>query len=264
VRRSGRLRRGDAELHYEVAGEGRPIVFAHGLGGNHMSWWQQLAHFSPRHLCVALAHRGFPPSSAVPGKRAPDEYAGDLSALIEELRLQDVVLVGQSMGGWTCLEYALKNPRRVRALVMASTSGTLNFAQLKEKEIEAWMRRAPDELAKLERMGAHPAAGERMTREQPALAELYWQIADLSGAGFREQVRKRLMELRVRSPALLGELPMPVLFVTGDEDWVFPPAAGPALARLAPKGRAVRVPEAGHSVYFERAARFNDLVEEML
>ena len=50
---------------------------------------------------------------------------------------------------------------------------------------------------------------------------------------------------------------MPVLFVTGDEDWVFPPAAGPALARLAPKGSAVRVPAAGHSVYFERAAKFN-------
>jgi 3-oxoadipate enol-lactonase len=80
----------------------------------------------------------------------------------------------------------------------------------------------------------------------------------------RQQVRKRLMELRVRPPALLADLPMPVLFITGDEDWVFPPAAGPALAHLAPKGRAVRVPAAGHSVYFERAARFNELVEEIL
>jgi pimeloyl-ACP methyl ester carboxylesterase len=57
---------------------------------------------------------------------------------------------------------------------------------------------------------------------------------------------------------------MPVLFITGDEDWVFPPAAGPALAKLAPKGRAVRVPAAGHSVYFERPAQFNQLVESVL
>jgi 3-oxoadipate enol-lactonase len=147
---------------------------------------------------------------------------------------------------------------------MASTSGTLDFAQLKDKEVDDWVLRAPQELAKLDRLGVHPAAGERMAREQPALAELYWQIADLSGARFREQVRKRLMELRVRPPALLADLPMPVLFITGDEDWVFPPAAGPALALLAPKGRAARVPDAGHSVYFERAARFNDLVEGIL
>jgi 3-oxoadipate enol-lactonase len=45
---------------------------------------------------------------------------------------------------------------------------------------------------------------------------------------------------------------------------VFPPAAGPALAPLAPKSRAVRVPVAGHSVYFERAATFNELVEKFL
>jgi pimeloyl-ACP methyl ester carboxylesterase len=45
---------------------------------------------------------------------------------------------------------------------------------------------------------------------------------------------------------------------------VFPPAAGPALARLAPKGSAVRVPAAGHSVYFERAAQFNDIIGRIL
>jgi len=251
-------------MHYEVAGAGRPIVFAHGLGGNHMSWWQQLAHFSPRFQCIAIAHRGFPPSSPVSGERAVDAYADDLAALIDELKLEDVVLVAQSMGGWTCLEYTLKHQQKVRALVMASTSGTLDYSQLNDSEIQEWIRRAPQELAKLDRMGVHPAAGERMAREQPALAELYWQIADLSGAAFREQVRKRLFELRTRAPALLKELAMPVLFITGDEDWVFPAAAGPALARLAPRGRAVRVPAAGHSVYFERAARFNQLLEEML
>jgi 3-oxoadipate enol-lactonase len=264
VRRSGKLRREGAEIHYEVAGAGRPIVFAHGLGGNHMSWWQQLAHFSTRHQCVAFAHRGFPPSSPVNGERALDAYADDLAALIDELKLEDVVLVAQSMGGWTCLEYALKHPHKVRALVMASTSGTLDYAELQNPEIQEWGERAPQALAQLERLGVHPAAGERMAREQPALAELYWQIADLSGAAFREQVRKRLFELRARSPALLKELAMPMLFITGDEDWVFPPAAGPLLARLAPHGLAVRVPAAGHSVYFERAARFNELVEGIL
>ena len=74
----------------------------------------------------------------------------------------------------------------------------------------------------------------------------------------------RIRELRTKSPKLLEQLPMPVLFVTGDEDWVFPPAAGPALARIAPKGSAVRVPAAGHSVYFERAAKFNEIIGRIL
>lgn len=264
MRKSGRLRRGDAEIYYEMAGEGPAVVFAHGLGGNHLSWWQQLAHFSSSHTCVAFAHRGFPPSSAAPGESAPDQFADDLAALIQELGFKDVALVAQSMGGWTCLEYALREPKKVRSLVMASTSGTLDFNQLKNSEIEHWVGQSPSALAELQSRGIHPAAGERMAREQPALAQLYWQISEMAPASFREDVRKRIRELRSRSPALLAQLPMPVLFITGDEDWVFPSAAGPALAALAPKGRAVRVPAAGHSVYFERAAQFNDIVGRVL
>jgi len=263
-RTTGRLRSGEAEIYYEVAGDGPPILFAHGLGGNHLSWWQQVPHFAARHTCVAFAHRGFPPSSTVAGDRAPDAYADDLAALIDHLKLDHVALVAQSMGGWTCLEYALRKPRKVRALVMASTSGTLDYGQLGNAEVAEWVRRAPTELGKLDKLGVHPAAGERMAREQPAYAHLYSQISDMSAPVFREDVRKRLMQLRTRAPSLLAQLPMPVLFVTGDEDWVFPSAAGPELAKLAPQGRAVRVPAAGHSVYFERAARFNELVEGIL
>jgi 3-oxoadipate enol-lactonase len=259
-----KLRRSGAEIHYEIFGKGPAVVFAHGLGGNHLSWWQQVAHFAGTRTCIVFAHRGFPPSSAVPGKTAPDAYADDLAALIQELNLKDVALVAQSMGGWTCLDYALREPKKVRALVMASTSGAINFGQLGNPEVDEWVRRSPGALAELKSRGIHPAGGERMAREQPALAQLYWQISEMAPASFREDVRVRIREVRKRPPALLAELPMPVMFITGDEDWVFPPAAGPALARLAPKGSAVRVPVAGHSVYFERAAQFNDIVRSVL
>lgn len=255
-----KLRRNGAELYYEVFGEGPAVVFAHGLGGNHLSWWQQVAHFAPTRTCVVFAHRGFPPSSPVPGKAAPDGYADDLAALVEELELKHVALVAQSMGGWTCLDYALREPNKVRALVMASTSGAVDFNQIQDEEIQRWSRHSPGALAKLQSRRIHPASGERMAREQPALAQLYWQISEMAPAAFREEVRARIRGQRKQPPALLGKLPMPVLFITGDEDWVFPPAAGPALARLAPRASAVRVPAAGHSVYFERAARFNELI----
>lgn len=259
-----KLRRDGAEIHYEVFGKGPAVVFAHGLGGNHLSWWQQVAHFAPRHTCVVFAHRGFPPSSPVAGSSAPDAYADDLQALIDELKLENVALVAQSMGGWTCLEYALRAPKKVRALVMACTSGAIDFSQLKNTEVDEWSRRAPAELEKLAARGIHPAGGERMTREQPALALLYAQINNLAAASFKDEVRDRIRQQRSRAPQLLAQLPMPVLFITGDEDWVFPPAAGPALARFAPKGSAARVPAAGHSVYFERPDQFNELIGRVL
>ena len=265
MNRSGRLKRPDCSIYYEVMGEGPPIVFAHGLGGNQMSWWQQMAHFSARHTCVAFAHRGFTPSSPVPGAAAPDAYADDLAALIDELRLRDVRLVAQSMGGWTCLDYALRNPGNLRSLVMASTSGRLDFRQLQgtaKPEIDEWLRRTPGQVADLEARDIMAAYGERMAREQPAAAVLYRQISQLTPVEFKADVRSKIFGNRDRAPALLARFTLPVLFLTGDEDCVFPSAAGPALAALAPNGRALRVPKAGHSVYFERPAEFNRIVEE--
>ena len=267
MNRSGFLKRPDCSIYYEVMGEGPAIVFAHGLGGNQLSWWQQLAHFSARYTCVAFAHRGFLPSSAVPGKSAPDAYADDLAALIDELNLPDARLVAQSMGGWTCLEYALRHPARVKALVMACTSGAIDPGSAPgfgKAQFESWSKRAAEMNAAMESRSVLAAGGERLAREQPALALLYRQINQLNTEEFRTAVRLRIREMRDRPASLLAKLPVPVLFLNGEEDSVFPSPAGPGLASLAPKGRHASVPRAGHSVYFERAAEFNRIVEEFI
>ena len=52
--------------------------------------------------------------------------------------------------------------------------------------------------------------------------------------------------------------------VTGEEDIVIPPAAVAVLASIVPGARLARVPQAGHSVYWERPQIFNRLVDELL
>jgi len=119
-RRAGWIERPDARIRYEVTGEGPAIVFAHGLGGNLMSWWQQVAHFAPRYTCVAFSHRGFFPSTAPAEGPDPAAYPADLAALVDELGLGDIRIICQSMGGWTGVEYALLRPGRVKALVLGA------------------------------------------------------------------------------------------------------------------------------------------------
>jgi 3-oxoadipate enol-lactonase len=266
----GWLDRGECRIYYEVHGSGPPLVFAHGLGGNHMSWWQQVAHFSANYTCIAFSHRGFAPSTPVPGETAPDAYADDLAALVAELGLPEFRLVAQSMGGWTSIEYLLRgreHASKVKALVLASTSGTLDFRRLRGAEaveIRNWLASAPKAMADMEARGILSAGGERFAREQPALALLYRQIGASTAADFKAAVRPKILQMRSKDPNLLAGLDLPILFVGGDEDCLFPAAACPGFAALAPRGRAVRVPKAGHSVYFERAAEFNRIVEEFL
>src|SRR6516225_2937393 len=122
----GLLERPGCRVYYEITGSGPPLIFAHGLGSSHLTWWQQVPHFIDRYTCVTFAHRGYPPGSEI-GVPDPQDFADDLVALIEHLQLPDVRLVAQSKGGWTAIEYILANPQhKVRALVLASTCGTIH------------------------------------------------------------------------------------------------------------------------------------------
>jgi len=103
-----------------------------------------------------------------------------------------------------------------------------------------------------------------MAREQPALHFLYRAIDDLSLGLDKGLLRDRLAATRNQAPDVVGRLEMPVLFIVGEEDVIFPPGAAVALASITPNARIERVPEAGHSVYFERAARFTSLVDTFL
>ena len=140
VRRIGRLVRPDCEIHYEVTGSGPAIVFAHGLGGNQMSWWQQVGHFAATHTCVTFAHRGFPPSSMPRGGPDPADFADDLAALVDELDLARFHLVGQSMGGWTVVEYAMRRTGRLAGAVLCNTTGSIDFKKIPQP----WLSRVED------------------------------------------------------------------------------------------------------------------------
>jgi 3-oxoadipate enol-lactonase len=246
------------QLYYEVhgldPGTAPAIVFAHGAGGNHLSWWQQVPFFSQRFTCVTFDHRGFGQSQEPDGGPGGAAFVDDLRALLDHLRLERVSLVAQSMGGWTCLGFALRHPQRVHKLVMCDTHGGIASADI----AQVWN-------AALQAMGGlpagvHPAAGVRMAEEQPALHFLYAQITNLNPARSLTALGSLLSAAGAPTAAEVGALDVPVLFIAGAEDVVIPPRMLAIAAGYFRQARLEMVPAAGHSVYFERAATFNDLV----
>ncbi|HAP34691.1 MAG TPA: alpha/beta hydrolase, partial [Bacteroidetes bacterium] len=195
----GYLQCSDSGIFYEVTGSGPALVFAHGLGGNYLSWWQQIPYFSQQYTCITFSHRGFWPNAVVQEIPAISVFADDLSALIDHLQLESVSLVAQSFGGWTCLEYALHHQSRVRALVMASTTGTLNYEAIKNIDIERmeeWKEWADREKTNLRARSIIPGAGSRMAEEQPSLYYLFRQIHELSPAPFKDAMRMAIHRSR--------------------------------------------------------------------
>jgi 3-oxoadipate enol-lactonase len=108
------------DLYYEEHGKGFPLVLAHGAGGNHLSWWQQVPEYARRHRVITFDHRGWG-LSIDSDDRGPAAFIEDLRLLLDHLEIEQAVLIGQSMGGLTSLGVALERPARVRGLVMANT-----------------------------------------------------------------------------------------------------------------------------------------------
>ena len=113
------------DLYYESHGdESAPtIIFAHGRGGNHMSWWQQVAAFSSDFRCITFDHRGWGDSIAEHGSPLRENFISDLIALLDYLKVDKAFLVAQSMGGFSCLGFALAHPERTLGLVLGDTTG---------------------------------------------------------------------------------------------------------------------------------------------
>jgi 3-oxoadipate enol-lactonase len=245
------------ELHGPPVGSAPVVVFAHGAGGNHLSWWQQVPHFTPTHTCVTFDHRSFGRSLATDDRPAGPSFTDDLAGLLDHLQIPRATLVAQSMGGWTALGFALRFPDRVDRIVMADTHGGLH-----SDELATLWQAALVQMGSLP-AGVHPAAGERMFREQPALHFLYAQIVALNPAASLN-VGPWLVREGHTPLSRAAEVTVPVLVIAGEEDGVIPLPMLEIASRAFPTARLARVPLAGHSVYFERAAEFNRLVEAFL
>ena len=66
------------DIHYQEYGEGEAMVFAHGAGGNLLSWWQQIPFFSQHYRCITFDHRGFGHSFDEPEGPGGDAFVDGL------------------------------------------------------------------------------------------------------------------------------------------------------------------------------------------
>jgi 3-oxoadipate enol-lactonase len=253
---------GDIQLYYEVHGPdpgmAPAVVFAHGAGGSHLSWWQQVPHFSRHYTCITFDHRGFGQSAEPDSGPGGAAFVEDLRTLLDHLGLESVSLVAQLMGGWTCLCFALRYPQRVSKLVMCDTHGGL----ASEEITQVWSA-ALHTAAGLP-AGVHPAAGSRMAQEQPALHFLYAQINALNAPRSLSALGTLLCGVGAPTAASVHALDLPVLFIAGAEDLVIPPRVLEIATACFRNARLESVPAAGHSVYFERPQAFNAIVERFL
>ncbi len=116
---------GEINIYYEDQGKGRPVILIHGWPLSSASWGKQVeALLKAGYRVIAYDRRGFGQSSKPANDYNYDTFTEDLNKIITKLDLNDIVLVGFSMGGGEVARYLGKYcSRRVSKAVFISSVG---------------------------------------------------------------------------------------------------------------------------------------------
>jgi len=239
----------------------RPVVvLSHGAGGTHAIWYLQVPVLGQHFRVVTWDSRGF--GNSTNRRQAPGAAAAgtDLAAVLDHLEIDTAHLVGQSMGGWHISAFADANAGRVASLVYADTVGGLWTDELRAamatfQAAGGLAGEGPDKL------GRHRALWSGTAERDPAHAFLYQALGS-----FHRPPMDRLGETIAWTidHDRISALDVPVLFVVGTHDQIFPPGPLANSSALIPGARFVEIPGAGHSPYFEQPTAWNDAVVSFL
>jgi pimeloyl-ACP methyl ester carboxylesterase len=259
------------KLYYEETGSGTPVVFAHEFAGDYRSWEPQVRHLARRYRCITFNARGWPPSEV------PQDVAGysqarasdDIRCVLDQLQIDKAHIVGLSMGGLATLHFGLTYPNRARSLLVAGAGYGSERSEREKFRSEAVIIAAKLEKEGMAAFAAAYAYGPTRVqfeaKDPRGFAEFKAMLAEHSAKGAAntqlgiQRERPSIFDLQDK----LAKLTVPMLVVTGDEDWpcLLP---GVFIKRTCPSAALLVIPNSGHAINIEEPDAFNAALADFL
>jgi 3-oxoadipate enol-lactonase len=249
------------EIFYEEDGpaDGDPVVFVEGLAYGTWMWNWQRDPLSESYRTVVLDNRGTGNSDTPEGPYTVAEMAGDVGAVLDDAGLDDVHLVGASLGGMIAQEFALTDDR-VRSLSLLCTTPGGEEAVPIPDETLARMLDVPEEYGPAEtiRYKMQPAFTDEFVAENPGVIDriVDWRLeTDPSEAAYEWQsAAAGAFDASDR----LGNLDVPTLVMHGTVDRVLPVENAHLLSESIPEAELVTFEGGSHLFFVERAERVTE------
>lgn len=246
-------------IGFRRVGSGRPVLLSGGTGMPPVAWETcgfEGAIVEAGFEVISYAARGVVGSDAPPAPYSIEEMADDAAGLLDHLDLDDVVVLGYSLGGFTVEALASRRPDRLKAAVLLAGTGPatalLRATVAMERELIAAVGHIPPATAAFQTLmtGLAPsllAADDRQVAEWVDLLSHQSEVwtsrdgevgqAAAADAWVRDDRRmERLREVRI-----------PVLVAAFEHDPMFPPATCRVALDHLQAGQFVEIPGAGHA-----------------
>lgn len=252
------------KIYYLEAGSGPEVILLHGLGGDKGNWRMTLPALAARFHVYAPDQIGFGQSDKPLINYRVATLVDFLNAFYKKVGISKATLVGNSLGGWVAMDFALQYPDKVNRLVLVDSGGysfkrTGGVAPARE----VLLGLNPSSLAGTKQLMAIVFHNKAFSTD--AVAE---QV-------FTEHLRKndgytinRFVDSILRGDDVmdgkLGAIKTPTLIVWGRDDMLIPLATAKALAEDIAGSQTVVLDECGHVPQVECAAPFNDALVKYL
>jgi pimeloyl-ACP methyl ester carboxylesterase len=252
-----------AQIHYERAGAGFPLILLHAGIADSRMWEPQVAAFAQQFDVIRPDQRGFGKSELPPTPWSPVD---DLLALIDDLGLKPAHLVGCSMGGGLAIDFALDHPDRISKLVLVGSA--IGGFELRPEHAQLFAA-----VAAARKAGDLEAMNEGMLHlfldgpERPRgyVAEpLRALFLDMNAIAVRADFDKAPPAQNVLAIRRLHEITAPTLVIVGDKDVVAVLEAADLLVDSIPNARKAIIHDAAHLPNLEHPEEFNRLVVDFL
>ena len=255
-----------ADLYYEDAGSGTPLVFLHGVMASHRFFEPQLAGLSDEYRTIAIDFRGHGRSEKAELGHTVAQYARDLRAFVDRHELDEVVLVGWSMGALVSWDYV-------------DQFGTGGLRGLVDVDMEASRFRWDDyeygltdleglettlALAQRDRTTLVERVTEQVFKDPPTAETAALQFDELSRtpAPIKSAILFDALTRDYRD--LLPEIDVPTLVCAGADEKRGTVASVRNVAELVPRSCFELFEESGHCPTLEEPERFNRVVRRFV
>jgi len=261
-----------ANHYFEQCGEGTPLVFIHGAFADAHMWDSQWQYFSANYSLLRYDLRGHGRTGASSLDRySMETFADDLGGLLEALDIQMPILCGQSFGGSIAQAYAVRNPEKVRALILAGSMVAIDLSPMDKilcrVLFPGWAMTAAIKAMSVEKFTHFSLWLGRITKGKQFLSR------DDSVSRYLEQCMLQMNSseyLKIwRALYGFGLLPLervscPTLVLNGEhEPKSMQPHTKEVLRRI-PHAEAGIVPDAHHASNMDNPQTFNRLLEDFL
>ncbi|WP_419882504.1 alpha/beta fold hydrolase [Peribacillus sp. B-H-3] len=256
----------DTELYYEEKGQGKPIIFLHGVWMSSRFFEKQLSYFSENYQTILVDFRGHGHSSSVHHGHTVANYARDLHHLIHELDLQDVTLVGWSMGAFVVWDYLkqfgdgnIKSSVIVDELASDFRWPGFDIGAFTMETLIAFMTEI--QMNRTEFLKGFLSS---MFKEECSPADARWMLKEVSRMPESTASAILFDQSIVDYRDFLPQISVPTLLCFGREEKVIPVAAGEHLNQHIAPSELVIFENSCHCPFLEEPDLFNDTVAAFL